>query len=71
MVANPNWITMEESEREVLAYNPDAPAFRLIEVLSARPPIYLLTDLPTEDPLVDNALWNDTGTPSLSAGPPQ
>jgi hypothetical protein len=27
-----------------------------------------LDDLPTEDPAVDGQLWNDTGTPTVSAG---
>lgn len=70
MASNPNYMTIEESVSEIMNYNRDAPAFGLIRVLSARPAIYLLTDLPTEDPLVDNALWNDSGAPALSAGPP-
>ncbi len=28
----------------------------------------LLADLPTADPKVDNAIWNNSGTPTKSSG---
>lgn len=75
-VANGVWCTRgrggsdsatHQSGADLIAYSPEAPVVVPGEALTVA--TLILTDIPTEDPLVDGAVWSDSGVLTMSAGP--